>query len=101
MSLHSYAKFSHRNKDMPHFITFSHPDSYKPLFQAFAAMFMRSVLFWDITRRCVVIVYRRFGTRVGSIFTGQKSEYEIKPATYNVGLGKYGGVAIRRRYDSH
>jgi hypothetical protein len=29
---------------------------------ASAAMLMRSVLFWDITRRRVVTVYRRFGT---------------------------------------
>jgi hypothetical protein len=32
------------------------------LFQASAAMLMRSVLFWDITQRRVLNVYRRFGT---------------------------------------
>ena len=31
-------------------------------FQASAALYMRSALFWGITRRHVVIVYRRFGT---------------------------------------
>jgi hypothetical protein len=34
----------------------------QPRFKASAAMLMRSGLFWDITRRRVVIVYRRFGT---------------------------------------
>ena len=33
-----------------------------PLFQASAAMLMVSALFWDIMRRRVLIVYRRFGT---------------------------------------
>jgi hypothetical protein len=37
---------------------------YFPWFQASAAMFMRSALFWDITRRRVVIVYRRFGKQL-------------------------------------
>jgi hypothetical protein len=32
------------------------------IFKAYAAMLMRSALFWDITRRRVVIVYRPFGT---------------------------------------
>jgi hypothetical protein len=31
-------------------------------FQASAVMYMRSALFWDITQRWVVILYRRFGT---------------------------------------
>jgi hypothetical protein len=30
-------------------------------FQAYAAMLMKSVFFWVITRRRVVIIYRRFG----------------------------------------
>ena len=30
-------------------------------------MLMRSALFWDITRRRVVIVYRRFGTTYRSL----------------------------------
>ena len=34
----------------------------------------RSALFWDITRRRVVIVYRRFGITYRS-FTGQESEF--------------------------
>jgi hypothetical protein len=33
-----------------------------PLFQASAAMLMRSALFWGVTQRQVVILYRRFGT---------------------------------------
>jgi hypothetical protein len=39
-------------------------------FQASAAMLMRSPLFWDITRRLVVIVYRRFGNTVSVQFSG-------------------------------
>jgi hypothetical protein len=39
-----------------------HVDFRTPWFQASAAMLMRSALFWDITRRRVVIVHRRFGT---------------------------------------
>jgi hypothetical protein len=31
-------------------------------FQSYVAMLMRSALFWGITRRRVIIVYRRFGT---------------------------------------
>jgi hypothetical protein len=36
-------------------------------FHASAIMQMRSVLFWDITQRTVVIPYRRFGTTYLSI----------------------------------
>jgi hypothetical protein len=39
-------------------------------FRASAAMLMRSALFWDITRRRVVIVYRRFGTTYRSHLQG-------------------------------
>jgi hypothetical protein len=46
---------------------------YNP-FQVSTAMLMRSVLIWDIQRSCVVIDYRRFGQRIGSIFTGQECE---------------------------
>jgi hypothetical protein len=35
----------------------------KTWFQASAAMLMRSALFWGITRRRVLIVYGRFGTK--------------------------------------
>jgi hypothetical protein len=31
-------------------------------FQAYAAMLMKSALFWDITQRRVVVLYRHFGT---------------------------------------
>jgi hypothetical protein len=43
----------------------------EPLFQASAAMLMTSV-FWVITRRRVVIVYRRFGTTYRSHLQGSK-----------------------------
>jgi hypothetical protein len=43
-----------------------------PLFQAFAAKLMRSALFRDITRRRVVIVYRRFGTTYRSHLHGSR-----------------------------
>jgi hypothetical protein len=33
-------------------------------FQASAAMLMKSAVFWGVTRRHMVIVYRRFGTNV-------------------------------------
>ena len=33
---------------------------------------MRSALFWDITRRRVVIVYRRFGTAYKFHFQGSR-----------------------------
>jgi hypothetical protein len=29
---------------------------------------MRPAVFWDLTRRWVVVMYRRFGTRIGPIF---------------------------------
>jgi hypothetical protein len=35
-------------------------------------MLMRSALFWDITWRCVVIVYRRFGTTYQSHLQGSR-----------------------------
>jgi hypothetical protein len=35
-------------------------------------MLIRSALFWDITRRRVVIVYRRFGTTYRSHFQGSR-----------------------------
>jgi hypothetical protein len=39
---------------------------------------MRSPLFWNISRCRVVIVYRRFGTRIGPIFKGQEVQEEKK-----------------------
>ena len=36
-------------------------------FQASAAMKIRSAVFWDITQRRVVILYRRFGTKYRSL----------------------------------
>jgi hypothetical protein len=41
-----------------------------PLFQASAVMLMRSALFWGITQRRVVILYRRFGTTYRSNLEG-------------------------------
>jgi hypothetical protein len=43
-------------------------------------MFMRSALFWDITRRFVVIVYRRFGTTYWSHLHG--SRVKMGPIRY-------------------
>jgi hypothetical protein len=38
-----------------------------------------SALFWGITRRRVVIVYRRFGTTYRSVFQGQESSRTLDP----------------------
>jgi hypothetical protein len=46
------------------------PRNFSLWFQASAAMLMRSALFWDITRRSVVIVCRRFGTTYRSHLLG-------------------------------
>jgi hypothetical protein len=35
---------------------------------------MRSALFWDVTQRLVVIVYRRFGTTYRSLLQGLKAK---------------------------
>jgi len=40
-------------------------------FQAFAAVQMRSSLFWDVRRRRFVVRYRRFGTPIGPFFKSQ------------------------------
>jgi hypothetical protein len=42
-------------------------------FQASASMLMRSTLFWDITQRRAVILYRRFGTKYRPRFQGSIS----------------------------
>jgi hypothetical protein len=39
-----------------------------PRFQASAAMWMRSALFWYVTQRRVVILYLHFGTPIGPAF---------------------------------
>jgi hypothetical protein len=44
-------------------------------------IFVRSALFWDITRRRVVIVYRRFGTAYRPHFQGSRVRAEKKAAT--------------------
>ena len=44
----------------------------QPWFQASTAILMRSALFWDIARRCVVIAYRRFGTTYRSHLQGSR-----------------------------
>jgi hypothetical protein len=41
-------------------------------FQVSAVMLMKSVVFWVITRRRVVIIYRRFGTTYRSHFHGSR-----------------------------
>jgi hypothetical protein len=54
---------------------------------------MRYALFWDITRRHVVLVYRRFGTKYRSHLQGAKSsrfwtlEDETDTLSRNVGKG--------------
>jgi hypothetical protein len=42
-------------------------------FQACAAMHMNFALFWDITQRWVVVLYRRFGTTYRSNLQGSRS----------------------------
>jgi hypothetical protein len=51
--------------------------SFNSWFQGSAAM-LRSALFWDITRRCVVIVYRRFGTTYRSHLHGSRVPWPVK-----------------------
>jgi hypothetical protein len=46
-------------------------------FQAYAAMLMKSVVFWVITRRRVVIIYRRFGTTYRSHLHGSRFQEEF------------------------
>jgi poly-gamma-glutamate capsule biosynthesis protein CapA/YwtB (metallophosphatase superfamily) len=55
---------------------------------------IKSAVFWGITRRRVVIVYRHFGTTYRSHPHG--SRVQVGKKTYNVDSGKYGGVAVRR-----
>jgi hypothetical protein len=43
-----------------------------PWFQAYAAMLMKSLVFWVITRRRVVIIYRRFGINYRSHLHGSR-----------------------------
>jgi hypothetical protein len=45
-----------------------------PWFQASAAMLMKYVVFWVITRRRVVIIYRRFGTTYRSHLHGSRCD---------------------------
>jgi uncharacterized protein YwbE len=52
---------------------------------------MKSAVFWGITLRCVVIVYRRFGTTYLSHPHG--SRVRVGKKAYNVESGKYGRVA--------
>jgi hypothetical protein len=48
--------------------------------QASAEMLMRSALFWDITQRRVVILYRRFGTTYRPHFKGQ----DVRPLKWGL-----------------
>jgi hypothetical protein len=51
-------------------------------------MLMRSTLFWDITQRRVVILYRRFGTIIGPIVKGQEVQEDGADGLFrNVGKG--------------
>jgi hypothetical protein len=54
----------------------------------------KSAVFWGITWRRVVIVYRRFGTTYGSHPHG--SRVRVGKKAYKVDSGKYGGVAMSR-----
>ena len=47
-------------------------------FQASAAKYLKSALFWDITQYTVLIPYRRFGTTCRSIFRCQEIQEEIR-----------------------
>jgi hypothetical protein len=64
-------------------------------------MLLRSVLFWDIKRRRVVMLYRRFGQRIFPIFKGQVVfldflifEDGIYKLSRNVGKGLPLGAAL-------
>jgi hypothetical protein len=52
--------------------TYSAKDTWYPWFQPSAAMLMKSVVFWVITRRRVVIIYRHFGTTCRSHLHGSR-----------------------------
>jgi hypothetical protein len=64
-----------------------------PWCQASAAMLMKSVVFWVITRRRVVIIYRRFGKTYRSHHHG--SRFRVGKKAYNIENGKHSGVAKR------
>jgi hypothetical protein len=69
-------------------VQFSHGTSLK-----YSSLILKSALFWGITRRRVVIIYRRFGTTYRSHLHG--STVQVGKKAYNVDSGKYGGVAKR------
>jgi hypothetical protein len=52
-----------------------------PQFQSFAAMLLRSALFWGITQRRIVILYRRVGTKYRSHLQWSRS-----PGPFLLGL---------------
>jgi hypothetical protein len=52
-------------------------------FQASAAKYMKTALFWVITQRVVVISYRRFGTTYWSHLQGSKSQEKEFLTPYN------------------
>jgi hypothetical protein len=56
---------------------------------------VRSALFWDITRRRVVIVYRRDNVSVPASRVKSSSRKERNPATYNADSGKCSLLEIR------
>jgi hypothetical protein len=55
-------KFSKYSKKYSKFSSYLTENTVLLLDQASSAMLMKSVVFWDVTRRRVVIVYRRFRT---------------------------------------
>jgi hypothetical protein len=67
-------------------------DNKENRFQASAAMLMKSVVFWVITRHRVVIIYRRFGTTYRSHPHG--SRFRVGKKAYNIEAGKRSGVRM-------
>jgi hypothetical protein len=54
---------------------------------------LKSMVFWVITRRRMVIIYRRFGTTYRSHPHG--SRFQVGKKAYNIGNAKHSGVARR------
>jgi hypothetical protein len=71
---------------LPNCVVLAYQDQVLVCFHASAATLMRPVLFWDITRRRVVIVHRRFGTMYRSHLLGLLTlEDETDTLSRNVG----------------
>jgi hypothetical protein len=67
---------------------YNHNDNFMlSWFEAYAAMLMKSVVFWVITRRRVVIIYRRFGTTYRSHLYGSRFQEEFLLESWPVKSG--------------